>query len=221
VTKIYTLKEIRERESDPGLDKRATERADAIDVAFRARGGHVDRLFRRANSEVTFKRKLTHLREVAAILADAARGNVACGQGCSECCNQPLYIPEAEAQVIAEETGAPLAKPPATAYRNGANGGQEDRTFIGVPCVFLKNNACSIYDSRPMLCRLHYSVDVDNMLCAMNDEHGNHIVTKVPFFNAQGLSFNMIAVSGGAAFARTFADLRYFFPKGLCHDEQE
>lgn len=79
-----------------------------------------------------------------------------CKRGCSHCCHQKVEIYEDEAKYIGEmcqEKGIPISKkhlkkqnktPYTELIRNGHSA-----------CVFLKNNECSIYEFRPLICRAH------------------------------------------------------------------
>ena len=42
----------------------------------------------------------------------------------------------------------------------------DNREFLGQPCPFLVDNACSVYDVRPLVCRSHFSFDATAHWCA-------------------------------------------------------
>ena len=42
---------------------------------------------------------------------------------------------------------------------------QEKNDFHGTPCPFLKNNSCSIYEHRPLMCRRHTTLAPTNYWC--------------------------------------------------------
>jgi Fe-S-cluster containining protein len=98
------------------------------------------------------------------------QGKVACREGCSYCCKsekicvsiEEIYMismvifndlsgDEAENVARLVETVARLATSKDT--KNIYNEGR------GAPCVFLKNDTCSIYAQRPMACRSYLSLD--------------------------------------------------------------
>lgn len=91
-------------------------------------------------------RKLRWLyKEMEPIMA-ALAPFLACRPGCSGCCHYPVDIMPLEADLIAKRTGR----------RPIASGGTADTEDM--PCPFLSNNQCSIYDDRPMVCRKHVAL---------------------------------------------------------------
>jgi Fe-S-cluster containining protein len=86
-----------------------------------------------------------------------------CKTGCDSCCYLLATMTIAEGVLIAERL---LSKPDWTAIlpdlRKAAiefdYPGLNKATYFSkaVPCVFLKNHQCSIYDVRPAACRYHY-----------------------------------------------------------------
>lgn len=76
-----------------------------------------------------------------------------CKQGCSHCCQQSvIMIDQADAVVLASATGREMSIPDPNDKRN----------YRGVPCVFLDTttNSCTVYEHRPMTCRISLSADV-------------------------------------------------------------
>ena len=66
--------------------------------------------------------------------------NLACQKGCAQCCTHSLSVLSVEAYAISESLSAHFAPPKRRADK----------------CVFLdENDACTIYQSRPLLCRTH------------------------------------------------------------------
>lgn len=71
----------------------------------------------------------------------------ACNKGCNHCCYYNVSVRELEVQYIEKTVGIKRKSfllPAAD--------------FHGTPCPFLKNGACSIYKSRPFVCRRHVSL---------------------------------------------------------------
>lgn len=77
-----------------------------------------------------------------------------CKRGCSYCCHVAVEITLLEARYIEHKTGHKVTNPV-----DGPTNKNETR-----PCVFLKNNECSIYEHRPAVCRTFISFD-DVKLC--------------------------------------------------------
>ncbi len=116
----------------------------------------------------------------------AAQGHpVACHAGCASCCDQLVMIWAAEAELVAEWLRAPergeilrafLEAYPAWLERSAAAIAHvQERTaaldakgqlaaLVGhwrlrVPCAFLRDGLCSIYEVRPGVCRNCHAVD--------------------------------------------------------------
>lgn len=117
----------------------------------------------RENTSAKLKRK--KVIAIANRTVDALAPYVACKPGCSHCCYMNTMIYEHEAVRLAEVTGRKMKRLPhrplALVYLAG------DR-FNGKPCTFLVNNECSVYDDRPLVCRVHHSLHDDASLCDMS-----------------------------------------------------
>ena len=89
-----------------------------------------------------------------------------CGKGCAWCCRLPVHATEPEGALAAkyiEENFKTKDKSVVIGRMRGwlswykESGLRSER----VECPFLKDSSCSIYDVRPMGCRVHYSKDAD------------------------------------------------------------
>lgn len=153
---------------------------------------------RRENS--SGKVKLQKIYALMADLGQAAIPHVACGKGCSDCCKMNVSISVIEAERIAAYSGrrmASLSRPQRHALED----------FNGVPCPFLKDSACSVYEHRPFACRAHYSFADTAYWCHPDRSNAGE--------------FSQLE-SGGATLAyqevveksrlHGFADIRDFFP---------
>lgn len=85
-----------------------------------------------------------------------------CKPACGKCCGPVPWAPAEIARV------APRI-PPGTA-RLPAPGGPDGFVLLADPrtglCAFLSaERACTVYDARPMLCRMFGAVDAPNMRC--------------------------------------------------------
>ena len=120
-----------------------------------------------------------HVMQAAVVGVNQAGRAVSCSKGCGACCRQLVPIaqleayrirdlvaalPEPRRSVIRErfaaarqrlaEAGllAPLEDPSLVTPGTAASFG--DRYFAqGIPCPFLEDEACSIYEERPVICR--------------------------------------------------------------------
>lgn len=148
-------------------------------------------------------RKVIRLRRIADDAAKAIAPLTPCAKGCSACCHNPAIISELDAMLIAQSTGTPIVTP-----RRGfdVGGSVEVRReyhshYAGVACTFLKGGLCSIYAHRPMVCRLHHSLEDSSAGC----EGGRQpqAVDLAEFFVSELRMMGRMMV---------YADIREFFP---------
>lgn len=108
------------------------------------------------------------------IVALAQRQNlkVACQKGCHWCCHQAVYANSYElhflsekiktrysAQKISKWTQAADVKLAATSKLN-----EQQLANYKAPCPLLEDGACSVYDARPMACRIYLSTKLETCL---------------------------------------------------------
>jgi len=125
---------------------------------------------------------------------------IACKQGCDSCCHMKVELTNVEAERIAKATGI-LAQPLRVSTSNS------DEKFAGIPCPFLKDHKCSIYDDRPLTCRGHASFDFDSYWCATE----RMLAVKLPMVSlGEALAVNHLIAQTTAN--PVIADIREFFP---------
>lgn len=121
---------------------------------------------------------------------------IQCKAGCSACCYYVVTIGQMEALALAKYVRSINADTPAfredlqdraTLMRQHMSAQlhhQRGYTAMRVPCVFLKDAKCSVYDIRPPVCRSHLVI-TDPKHCETNDgkklndgdlmkQHGDH-----------------------------------------------
>ncbi len=111
-----------------------------------------------ANENASPRSKLRKIYNLMTDLGSAAEPYVACAKGCSSCCKMNVTISQIEANLISEKTGLNVNQ-----LANSKNHDSEE--FIGIPCIFLKDGSCSIYDVRPFVCRKHVWFDTSSYWC--------------------------------------------------------
>ena len=83
-------------------------------------------------------------------IADVRAPHVACVGKCADCCRMNVSISGLEAKLIAEATGRKAATVEDSIRH-------EQGRFVGVACPFLRDDLCTIYEHRPLVCRNHAS----------------------------------------------------------------
>jgi Fe-S-cluster containining protein len=78
--------------------------------------------------------------------------------------------------------------------------------YVNTPCTFLKNGTCSIYEARPLACRLFWNISDYPHVC--DTYNGHH--------NVPGLDMTPMHMLTVMIFAKSkFADIREFFPPNV------
>lgn len=198
------LAAIRAREADPAMYEHA-ERVNAM-INARIDNKGMNALANQAVAANSVKTKVILLRRMADKLGEAGRGLVPCRKGCSHCCHMATLVHLDEAKLIAAATGARMVTP--KAFNVDIMHVEKLRNrYDGVACRFLVNGACSIYEHRPLACRLHLVVDRDETLCEIVP--GEKIVT--PMIDT--LQYDMaITKAFGGPLNMKYADIREYFP---------
>lgn len=133
-------------------------------------------------------------------IAEVRAPHVACASKCADCCRMNVSISGLEAKLIAEATGWKVAT-----VANSIK--HEQGAFVGVPCPFLSDDLCTIYEHRPLVCRKHASFYTTAKWCM--PEHS--LRTVAPMVTSSGIDEAYFAVSSGRD-RMILADIRDFFP---------
>jgi Fe-S-cluster containining protein len=143
--------------------------------------------------------KLSKVYRLIDELGGAAASFVACKAGCAACCHMNVTVSALEAKQITAATGRRASQIDVTRSHDLAE-------FDGVPCPFLLDSKCSIYEVRPFACRRHVSFDTNAYWC----EPGRSREHQMPMVGFDGLEAAFFDVTrrreGGV-----FADIRDFF----------
>jgi Fe-S-cluster containining protein len=149
------------RNADPKTFSEAKRRAD---IAFdRIKASGVNTMMRLLQEDRSLSNRKIWLKEIMKAVDKSVQGLTPCKAGCSHCCYMATNVTLEEAQAISAYSGKPIQAldDDSLTYSDDAN----IKRFEGVPCPFLVDNQCSVYEVRPFACRVHYSVDSDNLLC--------------------------------------------------------
>jgi Fe-S-cluster containining protein len=151
-----------------------------------------------------FHQKLRRMRHLAAEFSDEFTPDSACKNGCSHCCNKGALVPKSEAKLMALCIDTPLVKQVAT-FRS--SGSIETTPHLGTPCTFLVGGRCSIYEHRPLVCRMQINMDSDERLCKLVP----NVQVPAPLLNS--VNFQMFHADLIAK--NNLVDIRNWFPNGL------
>lgn len=146
--------------------------------------------------------KLIRIRHLAAEWSGVFVPYSACVSGCSHCCNINTAVPRVEARLISKAIGRPLSEP-VVKYDFAESSQRQD--FFGVPCTFLVAGKCSIYASRPLVCRTLVNMDSVNTLCKLVPG----MQVPVPYLNTSHIR----GYFGFLTQSEQYADLREWFPR--------
>ncbi|MDX2430620.1 MAG: YkgJ family cysteine cluster protein [Bacteroides sp.] len=128
-----------------------------------------------------------------------------CKNGCAFCCFQPVFAVSHEMlylkDYISQNISADKQKGFIDRSREKSlltlNKTMEEQQRISHPCPFLENNSCSVYEARPMSCRIYLSSSVNS--CKKDFEHsgdGRHTPELYEFPLNAGRMLNEGFVSG-------------------------
>jgi Fe-S-cluster containining protein len=191
---------IRARGADPDTLTLAQYRSDAI--VARIDRAAAKKLAAQATAANSKQAKVVLLRQLADGVVKASAGIAPCKKGCNHCCKMATLVTVQEAEVIARETGAKLSQP----ARFNQFTSEWRQKYEGVACSFLTEQGCSIYLHRPYACRVHVSVDADNLLC----EIVPGVKIRAPSVNVSWYDTAFVTAFGGALTMK-YADIREFF----------
>lgn len=134
-----------------------TSQISIEDIGKRTSEGILDVL----QTNASLKAKNVKLRRVVDIMAKEISVAAVCKKGCSYCCHIAVTITNWEAEQLAAASGRKVSTPDLK-YPDIQ---QDQIDYGGVACPFLKNNACSVYDARPLACRSYFNVSSYPELC--------------------------------------------------------
>lgn len=150
--------------------------------------------------KVSKRARVERFLEAAAELSAVVRPYTACKAGCSYCCNIAAAMTETEAQIIGKAIGRKPKQVP-----NNIDIEASQVKWTGVPCTFLKAGKCSIYEVRPLACRLHANLADTPYFCNTDIPSG---VSLVPQINLNQITGAHAFITAGDA----WGDIRDFFP---------
>ncbi len=167
----------------------------------------IEKIIERIASEnASTRSKLGKLIQLADATIEALKPYVACSLGCAHCCRVPALIYEREAIRMSKASGRMMVRMP---YRTHEEVLSASTKFRGQPCSFLIDEKCSIYNDRPLVCRVHHSLSSDKSLC---QSHLQQEPVKVIQYNPDIIEvpYHHIVLTGNAR--EPWGNILEFFP---------
>lgn len=104
--------------------------------------------------------KMQRFWEAADKMVEALTPYTACKNKCSYCCNIAATLTETEAEILGRHIGR---KPKVLTKRVDILANIPK--YSGVPCPFLEKGRCSVYEVRPLACRIHFNLADSPYFC--------------------------------------------------------
>lgn len=190
----------------------AKERAERVLREHPASLRRTEDLLRQANRANRAGKRIRLVLAAASAWGDEIAPISACRRGCYSCCHIPVVVTSAEARLLAAVSGRSMTirqdSMTVQQFIDGADhsalaSGDEHR---GIPCPFLADGDCSVYETRPAACRTHFSLAENDLLCKVVPGHP----AEVPFANATMIRAMAMAFTDPG---EVLGDIRDFFPE--------
>ena len=148
--------------------------------------------------------RLMEVLNTADQIFDHAGKFAACARGCGHCCHVSVPITDLEARYMGEHLNIKPVELKLSVKHELSEYGSH------TPCPFLANGECSIYEVRPLTCRMHMNFDRDNYWCL--HENWQKPEAEIPRPTIQPLidAYHMVI----STTKPIMADIRDFFPHG-------
>lgn len=188
---IPITKEEAEAQAEANLERIC--QSDALDEGGRE-------FLRAMRLQIPPRAKMHRLFEAADKISKAILPYSACKSGCSYCCHIATTITSTEAEALGKASGR---KPRKLSGKVKAEVSREQ--WHTTPCPFLKAGRCSVYNDRPMACRLMQNIADSPYFCDTAIPSKESLVTSV--------NLNQLHAAYAATYMNdTWADIRDFFP---------
>jgi Fe-S-cluster containining protein len=105
-------------------------------------------------------------------LAERQKIPVACHKGCQWCCHQAVYANSYELHFLSEKIKKRFSPEKISKWLEAAEAkftstskmNEMEVSKYKTPCPLLENGACSVYEARPMACRIYLSTKLETCL---------------------------------------------------------
>jgi Fe-S-cluster containining protein len=162
---------------EPMMHNKTPSSADTNSLSSQEKLAHILREYPRLNPSqldalvrkvvsmnARFEIKQAKLFELIEEMNQAIKPYLPCKAGCHHCCHMVTMIFEHEAKAMSAASGRPYQRPRARPPMITLT---EANRFNGSACPFLEDGSCSIYEARPLICRIHHSLEASGDACAL------------------------------------------------------
>lgn len=139
-------------------------------------------------------------------VVDIVKKYSCCKEGCSWCCNMAVGVTSVDADIIYRATGIEPKKVVIDLERLMEEGESRVRKYMNVPCPFLKDSKCSVYEHRPSACRTHFNMSDYPQVCDL----GGFVERDVPNVDLRDLWVAEARICFGLGVC--MGDIREYFP---------
>jgi hypothetical protein len=118
---------------------------------------------------------------------------VACRAGCGHCCSSPVDVQAHEVFSVADHIQKHFSPQDLEdiiartgehrAFHQGLSADERERSRV--PCVFLLEGSCAIYEGRPEICRAHHMSDVAPCIAFVDDPDVDLTAGHIPELRAR------------------------------------
>lgn len=164
------------------------------------------------NSKLPMGMRMRVLYKIADEMTGLAAPCSPCKRGCSACCHMATMVSLPEAEVMAKAIGVKMTMPKSWPYydtRTGSEFVERDKFAHSFhehrnPCTFLVDNECSIYENRPLACRVHLNLAANAEPCEMDAPRETAMLDLTTI----DMAYAMVGRS------TKMQDIRTYFPNG-------
>lgn len=159
------------------------------------------------DSDATGAAKRRRIIQILDAANHALAPHAACKTGCGHCCNIAVEITQREAAAIGAVAHISPKVLPVLDSETSDRLHQGIDLYRDVPCPFLLDQRCSVYEVRPATCRAHHSLNEDNEQCKMSTPSQE---SSVPSFNLKAPLYALAFLAFKAG--ESVGDIREYFP---------
>lgn len=133
---------------------------------------------------------------------------ISCAQGCSFCCHDQIPLTQFESDYFKHKMKGKVQPDRVLLHNQNKESDFYKLSFADKQCSLLKDGMCSVYEDRPIVCRLHNSTG-DPKLCKIdeNGDSGNHGQLYAVELEALHMALGLVSESQGKFLHETLKEM--------------